>query len=61
MIYLVSHKAVRLFLAVSVSVWLAGGCLFGCGGSAMASTGPADEAAAVEGRVGEDRRGDDQR
>lgn len=47
--FLVSHKAVRLFLAVSVSVWLAGGCLFGCGGSAMASTGPADEAAVVEG------------
>jgi hypothetical protein len=31
-----STKAVRLFLAVSVSIWMAGGCLFGCSNSAMA-------------------------
>ncbi|HKR21049.1 MAG TPA: hypothetical protein VJS17_00590 [Pyrinomonadaceae bacterium] len=44
-----SLKVVRLLLAISVSVWLAGGCLFGCSNTAMASTGPSDEAAAVEG------------
>lgn len=49
MSYLVSLKVVRLFLAISVSVWLAGGCLFGCSSTAMASTGPADETAKVEG------------
>lgn len=31
-----SNKLVRLFLAVSVSIWMAGGCLFGCGSTAMA-------------------------
>ena len=30
-----STKAVRLFLAVSVSIWMAGGCLFGCSSNAM--------------------------
>jgi len=30
-----SMKAVRLLLGVTVSIWMAGGCLFGCGGSAM--------------------------
>ena len=25
-----SNKAVRLLLSVSVSIWMAGGCLFGC-------------------------------
>lgn len=49
MSYLVSLKVVRLFLAISVSVWLAGGCLFGCSSTAMAATGPTDEAAKVEG------------
>jgi len=49
MSFLVSLKVVRLFLAISVSVWLAGGCLFGCSSTAMASTGAADEAAVVEG------------
>ena len=49
MSFLVSQKVLRLFLAVSVSVWLAGGCMFACGGTAMASTGPAEESAAVEG------------
>jgi hypothetical protein len=31
-----STRAVRLFLAVSVSVWMAGGCLFGCSSNVMA-------------------------
>jgi hypothetical protein len=30
-----SNKAVRLLLAFSVSIWMAGGCLFGCSNSAM--------------------------
>src|ERR1041385_2384597 len=30
-------KPMRLLLAVSVSVWMAGGCLFGCTTSAMAA------------------------
>lgn len=28
-------KVVRLLLAISVSIWMAGGCLFGCSNSAM--------------------------
>lgn len=31
-----STRIVRLFLAVSVSIWMAGGCLFGCSGNVMA-------------------------
>ena len=31
---LFSNKAVRLLLAVSVSIWMAGGCMFGCANSA---------------------------
>lgn len=31
-----STRAVRLFLAVSVSIWMAGGCLFGCSSSVTA-------------------------
>lgn len=38
MSFLVSLKVVRLLLAVSVSIWLAGGCLFGCGSMAMAAS-----------------------
>jgi hypothetical protein len=34
---LFSNKVVRLLLAVSVSIWMAGGCLFGCANSAMAA------------------------
>jgi hypothetical protein len=37
MSYLVSLKVVRFLLAVCVSVWLAGGCLLGCGNAAMAA------------------------
>ena len=32
---LFSNKAVRLLLAVSVSIWMAGGCMFGCASSTM--------------------------
>lgn len=51
MSFLVSLKVIRLLLAVSVSVWLAGGCLLGCGNAAMAAQAGADETsqAAVEG------------
>jgi len=37
MSFLVSLRVVRFLLAISVSVWLAGGCLFGCSGTAMAA------------------------
>ena len=30
-----SMKAARFVLSVSVSIWMAGGCLFGCTGTAM--------------------------
>ena len=30
-----ANKAVRLLLSVSVSIWMAGGCLFGCTTGAM--------------------------
>ena len=48
MSFLVSLKVVRLLLAVSVSVWLAGGCLLGCG-SEMAAQGDESSQADVEG------------
>jgi hypothetical protein len=32
---LFSNKALRLLLAISVSIWMAGGCLFGCANTAM--------------------------
>lgn len=32
-----SVKAVRFLLSVSVSIWMAGGCLFGCTGTAAAA------------------------
>jgi hypothetical protein len=43
MSFLVSLKVVRLLLAVCVSVWLAGGCMFGCGNAAMAAQTRSDE------------------
>jgi hypothetical protein len=46
---LVSLKAVRLLLAISVSVWLAGGCLFGCSNTAMAAHAVVAPAAAASG------------
>ena len=45
MTFLVSQKVVRLLLAVSVSIWLAGGCLLGCGSMATAAPRGADQAA----------------
>jgi len=30
-----SNRVIRLLLAVSVSIWLAGGCLFGCANTTM--------------------------
>lgn len=32
-----SNKVMRLLLAVSVSIWMAGGCLFGCSNTTMAA------------------------
>ena len=32
-----SNKVVRLLLSISVSVWMAGGCLFGCSNATMAA------------------------
>jgi hypothetical protein len=37
MSYLVSTKILRLLLTISVSVWLAGGCLFGCANTVSAA------------------------
>lgn len=37
MSYFVSLKILRLLLAVSVAVWLAGGCLFGCANTVIAA------------------------
>ncbi len=39
---LFSNKAVRLLLSVGVSIWMAGGCLFGCATSAIGAE-PAKE------------------
>lgn len=49
MSFLVSLKVVRLLLAVCVSVWLAGGCLMGCGNAAMAAQPAQSTQAAAEG------------
>ncbi len=38
----VSRKAMRLLLSLSVSIWMAGGCLFGCG-TAVAADLEADD------------------
>lgn len=48
MTFLVSLKLVRLLLAVSVSLWLAGGCLLGCGSMAMAAQRRGENQDAVE-------------
>lgn len=48
MSFLVSLKVVRLLLTVSVSIWLAGGCLLGCGNMAMAASQRDHEQASVE-------------
>jgi hypothetical protein len=49
MSFLVSLKLVRIMLAFSVSLWLAGGCMFGCGSTAMAAPSAVEQATAVEG------------
>lgn len=49
MSFLVSLKAVRLLLAFSVSVWLAGGCLLGCNAMAAQSNDDQTSEASVEG------------
>jgi hypothetical protein len=46
-----SKRIVRLLLSVSLSVWMAGGCLFGCSSSAMGAevvTGTESSTQAVE-------------
>ena len=43
-----SNKAVRLLLSVSVSIWMAGGCLFGCATGAMGAE-PAQETVVEDG------------
>lgn len=43
-----SNKAVRLLLSLSVSVWMAGGCLFGCSNTAMAAETPENTVESVK-------------
>ena len=43
-----SNKAVRLLLSISVSIWLAGGCLFGCSNTTMAADNSANTVEAGE-------------
>lgn len=45
---LFSNSAVRLLLALSVSIWMAGGCLLGCSNSVTASEAVDDSAVTVE-------------
>jgi hypothetical protein len=42
-----SNKSVRLLLAISVSIWMAGGCLLGCSNSAMAASWETDSSTPV--------------
>lgn len=43
MFALLSVKTMRLLLSLSVSIWMAGGCLFGCSGTAVAADLEADD------------------
>lgn len=43
-----SNKLVRLLLAISVSIWMAGGCLFGCSNGVMAAGVDEDSVPTVE-------------
>ena len=43
-----SNKAVRLLLSISVSIWMAGGCLFGCSNTAVAAENSANMVEAGE-------------
>jgi len=45
---LFSNKIVRLLLVFSVSIWMAGGCLFGCSNGAMAADVVDDSVPTVE-------------
>lgn len=43
-----SNKLVRLLLAISVSIWMAGGCLFGCSNTTMAADVTGDSVQTIE-------------
>lgn len=43
-----SNKLVRLLLAMSISIWMAGGCLFGCSNTAMAEGVVEDSVPTIE-------------
>ena len=43
-----SNKVLRLLLTLSVSIWMAGGCLFGCSNSVMAADVVDDSIPTVE-------------
>ena len=43
MFALLSVKTMRLLLSLSVSIWMAGGCLFGCSGTVAAADLEADD------------------
>ena len=45
---LFSNKVVRLLLAVSVSIWMAGGCLFGCSNNAIGAEVAQGDANVIE-------------
>src|SRR5215213_7108144 len=45
---LFSNKAIRLLLAVSVSIWMAGGCLFGCANTTIGAEVSRDSENTVE-------------
>jgi hypothetical protein len=47
MFALLSVKTMRLLLSLSVSIWMAGGCLFGCSGTAVAADLEADSSQTV--------------
>ena len=43
-----SNKVVRLLLSISVSIWMAGGCLFGCSNTTMAAETADNSAQTIE-------------
>lgn len=43
-----SNKAIRLLLAASVSIWMAGGCLFGCSNNAPGAEASNESANTVD-------------
>jgi hypothetical protein len=45
---LLSNKLLRLLLTITVSIWMAGGCLFGCSNSAMAAGVAEDSIPTIE-------------